>query len=579
MTLDEALSASALEDEITDVYCTLVSDESRQINVIERYKIIGVESDEKVERIKFKFPKVVGDNVDLSTLVLRVNYKNGNGEIDRNDTENVTTDETYIYFDWVLTRKVTKYKGTVNFIVCAIKANGDGTVTNEWNTTLAQSEVLEGLEVEITPDEEETARDLLTELLGSMKSAKDGHIAEMQAKADSVNASIDKAVVSAGNAKTELEKSTKTANDAKAAVDKSVGSANEAIANVSEAIDNATKATEEANNAADRAEQAANMNMTSTGTTITLQKYKYIKAFRGLKVYGKSTQDGTPSLESPEPIEIAGSDGTVNITISDSGSNSQTFPISTPNGLPGIPVESGGNYTDESGQQLIADVKDYGTGKYTQNIGQIASYNSEDVGDVWMSSTGQLTTGATVLYQLSAPVVTDISAEEMEAYKALTTYTPTTVISSDSGVWMETDFVDVDLLYPQAKDSGYDNSKSGLKSNKVQDAIDENAEAIKNVSVAIGSWKCIISMTVDANEVYEIDLPEGKAMIVAVENSYGVGSLYFVQTAVSSVDTKASVYPLATDSNHFIMSNVPGKVAQVKMTAGDAGGTLRVYQI
>lgn len=115
----------------------------------------------------------------------------------------------------------------------------------------------------------------------------------------------------------------------------------------------------------------------------------------------------------------------------------QTLILSTPGGLPGIPVTSGGNYTDESGQQWIADVKDYGTGKYTQNIGQIASYNGEDVGDVWMSSTGQLTTGANVIYQLATPIVTDLPAEEIAAYKALHTYSPTTTVSNDAGAWMK----------------------------------------------------------------------------------------------------------------------------------------------
>lgn len=33
----------------------------------------------------------------------------------------------------------------------------------------------------------------------------------------------------------------------------------------------------------------------------------------------------------------------------------QTLTLPTPNGLPGIPVESGGNYTDEDGQQYVAD--------------------------------------------------------------------------------------------------------------------------------------------------------------------------------------------------------------------------------
>lgn len=119
----------------------------------------------------------------------------------------------------------------------------------------------------------------------------------------------------------------------------------------------------------------------------------------------------------------------------------QTLTLSTPGDLPGIPVDSGGNYTDENGQQWIADVKDYGTGKYTQNIGQIASYNGEGVGDVWMSSTGQLTTGANVIYQLATPIVTDISAEEISAYKALHTYTPNTTVSNDAEAWMKVGYL------------------------------------------------------------------------------------------------------------------------------------------
>lgn len=43
----------------------------------------------------------------------------------------------------------------------------------------------------------------------------------------------------------------------------------------------------------------------------------------------------------------------------------------TPNGLPGIPVTSGGNYTDETGQQWICDEVDFEAGTYTQNIGKV----------------------------------------------------------------------------------------------------------------------------------------------------------------------------------------------------------------
>ena len=111
---------------------------------------------------------------------------------------------------------------------------------------------------------------------------------------------------------------------------------------------------------------------------------------------------------------------------------SQSLTISTPNGLPGIPVDSGGNYTDASGQQWVCDVKDYGTGKYTQMVGHIESYNGENITTPYMSTTGQLSTGAEVYYVLDEPVVTDISADELTAYRALQTYDGTTVISVNS---------------------------------------------------------------------------------------------------------------------------------------------------
>ena len=46
----------------------------------------------------------------------------------------------------------------------------------------------------------------------------------------------------------------------------------------------------------------------------------------------------------------------------------QPLTLSTPNGLPGIPVDSGGNYTDESGQQWICDEVDFERGKYIQRV-------------------------------------------------------------------------------------------------------------------------------------------------------------------------------------------------------------------
>lgn len=48
----------------------------------------------------------------------------------------------------------------------------------------------------------------------------------------------------------------------------------------------------------------------------------------------------------------------------------QTITASTPNGLPGIPVSSGGNYTDENGQAWVCDEIDFARGVYVQRVGQ-----------------------------------------------------------------------------------------------------------------------------------------------------------------------------------------------------------------
>ncbi len=45
--------------------------------------------------------------------------------------------------------------------------------------------------------------------------------------------------------------------------------------------------------------------------------------------------------------------------------------LSTPNGLPGLPVDSDGNYTDSNGQQWICDEMDFKRGKYVQRVRQI----------------------------------------------------------------------------------------------------------------------------------------------------------------------------------------------------------------
>lgn len=109
----------------------------------------------------------------------------------------------------------------------------------------------------------------------------------------------------------------------------------------------------------------------------------------GLKVYGKSTQDGTPSPESPVPIVSAGNGGSVVLTVSDGADRSQSLTLSTPNGLPGIPVDSGGNYTDASGQQWVCDEIDFARGVYVQRVERITFNGSSD--ELWTMGTNAAT--------------------------------------------------------------------------------------------------------------------------------------------------------------------------------------------
>lgn len=66
---------------------------------------------------------------------------------------------------------------------------------------------------------------------------------------------------------------------------------------------------------------------------------------------------------------------------------SQSLTIPTPNGLPGVPVSSGGNYTDENGQQYVSDYKDYERKAYVQRVGK------------WIYTGGDVQISTCVVYQ------------------------------------------------------------------------------------------------------------------------------------------------------------------------------------
>lgn len=138
MTVEEALAASVVEP-VNDIF--EIDPETRVITVPASEKLFGVANDGNSERKHFRCPKIVGDNIDLSTMHLYINYQNANGQKYPYLVEDVQTDGDYITFSWLIGPDVVAYKGQIKYIVCA--KNG---ATAEWNTTLAEGTVLEGLE-------------------------------------------------------------------------------------------------------------------------------------------------------------------------------------------------------------------------------------------------------------------------------------------------------------------------------------------------------------------------------------------------------------------------------------------------
>lgn len=171
-TVEELLAVAEVDmgTEQTEQYSIEVLEidaKTREIQIPDSELLFGVESDEKAERKYFRVLKKVGNDIDLSTLQMRVIYQNASGTNEGKDIYLVTdmnVSGDYVEFSWELSRKVTKYKGNVNFIICAIRVNPDGTITNEWNTTIAKGTVKQGLEVTTDTGQEEQARDYLTQL-------------------------------------------------------------------------------------------------------------------------------------------------------------------------------------------------------------------------------------------------------------------------------------------------------------------------------------------------------------------------------------------------------------------------------
>ena len=118
----------------------------------------------------------------------------------------------------------------------------------------------------------------------------------------------------------------------------------------------------------------------------------------------------------------------------------QSLTLPTPNGLPGIPVTSGGNYTDQSGQQWVCDEVDFGKSVKVQRIDKGA-----------FDSTKTLAEQNVIL---ATPIETPLTPDEIAAYKALIAYGPDTVVQASDGAGIKLDYQrDVNLVVKNLEDA------------------------------------------------------------------------------------------------------------------------------
>ena len=184
----------------------------------------------------------------------------------------------------------------------------------------------------------------------------------------------------------------------------------------------------------------------------------------------------------------------------------QLLTLPTPTGLHGIPVTSGGNYVDQSGQQWICDEVDLERGVKVQRIYKVdvdgENVKFEQAGDYanlvprglpiasyangqktyaistftslsWFFNTvngqflyliaanlaDQLNASCKkqpgkVYYALATPIETPLTPAELAAYKAFVTYGPDTVVQASDGAGVKLDYQrDVNLVVKNLEDA------------------------------------------------------------------------------------------------------------------------------
>ena len=129
--------------------------------------------------------------------------------------------------------------------------------------------------------------------------------------------------------------------------------------------------------------------------------------------------------------------------------HAQTVKLSTPVTLRGVPVNTGGNVTI-NGQQYVADLitEREGVVGVEWRTAMIDQYAGESVGEPYISTTGALTTGASVVHTIPAEF-SPLPEPDQQAIRSLRTYHGNTVVTA--GAHTEVDYIADPKLYIDGK--------------------------------------------------------------------------------------------------------------------------------
>ena len=196
----------------------VIDEDLRVIAVPERGVVLGVEGDKDVNPVRFRINRHYR-GTDLSDFNIRINYRSAEDEINYFPVTEKTVADDAIYFVWLVGADTVAAKGTVYFVARFFTAEEDGTIVQEFNTTLGNARTLEGLAVDAQADDKQV-KDLLAQLEYDLKTYTAPFVQQAKTYAENSARSAVSSATSANQAATYANTAQTGAQNAQASANK-----------------------------------------------------------------------------------------------------------------------------------------------------------------------------------------------------------------------------------------------------------------------------------------------------------------------------------------------------------------------